>query len=286
MSIISDKLDKDLKSQEQGVIALWEGEKEKLEDEALQENVVFVFSSIQSHKVQLSSQITDYWLENNTAIQDTISIQPVIITVQGLVGEVTFKAPHRFWDLLTNKVQDFSKSALGYDLTNKLTQISNVQPKVDNYTQLAKNAVNYIEVATTKYIELWNSLKTTESTNLGDARSIQQRVFDTITNYWIYKTPLNVTTPYGTFSNMYIQNADFSQDTSENLTDLSITLKQVTFKEVETEAPDKNVLSSYNQSSQATEQNNGNVQGRKFDSTIGTMVNTFYPNARHRSPGG
>ena len=285
MTAITNSINNDLEQQAQGVYSLWAGAKEKIEEEALQENIVFVFSSIRSHRVQLSSQITDYWLENNTAIQDTISIQPVMITLEGLVGEVVFKAPYKIWDLITNKLQGLSRSTLGFELTNKLTSVSSLVPKVDNYTQLAKNAVNYIEVATERYIKAWNALNPGEFTE-NDSRTNQQRAFETICNYWLYKTPLNVSTPYGTFSNMYIQNADFVQDESETVSNISITLKQTTFKEVEFESPDKNVMASYNQQAQASEVNNGNVQGKGFDSTLGTWVSTYFPNARYRKPGG
>ena len=80
--------------------------------------------------------------------------------------------------------------------------------------------------ATERYIKAWNALNPGEFTE-NDSRTNQQRAFETICNYWLYKTPLNVSTPYGTFSNMYIQNADFVQDESETVSNISITLNGV-----------------------------------------------------------
>src|SRR6185312_8744514 len=36
----------------------------------------------------LESDITDHYIENNTAIQDQIALKPVIITTHGFIGEL------------------------------------------------------------------------------------------------------------------------------------------------------------------------------------------------------
>lgn len=49
----------------------------------------FLFDIIGDESISLESDITDNFLENNTAIQDQIALRPEIITVHGLVAELT-----------------------------------------------------------------------------------------------------------------------------------------------------------------------------------------------------
>lgn len=242
----------------------------------------YVFSSLHSHRIQLSSQITDYWLENNTAVQDTISIQPVQITLSGLVGEVTYKTPSMAWDWLAGELDFVSQGLIGIDVSNKLYKLSGIIPTVDNYTQLAKNAVSYMESAVLQYAKTINALKDFKSTNKVPFET-QKKAFRTLQEYLNSKTPIKVKTPYETFENMYIQNVDISQENTSTQSNLTVTLKQVTFKEVQTTKANPEVFAKYNAAAQAEQQNNGYMQGR--DSIIAQGILKFNPNAKFRIAG-
>lgn len=220
-------------------------------------NIIWWFSSLQSHRVQLSSQITDYWLENNTAIQDTISIQPVMITLQGLVGEVTYSRPNDWNEWFGNKLDDFAQTKWNITLTDKLKTIGGVLPEVDNYTQLAKNAVTIAESAYNRYSEMVKNLKNFKTNKIKSPFEVQQKTYENIQDCWRNKTALTVYTPYGEFPNMYIQNVDINQDNSKSQSNLSITLKQVIFKDIKTGKLKAETLARYNGSAQAEETNNG-----------------------------
>lgn len=53
----------------------------------------FVFDGIDSEEIDLENDITDHYIEDNTAIQDHIAVRPDIITLRGYVGELVSKAP-------------------------------------------------------------------------------------------------------------------------------------------------------------------------------------------------
>lgn len=49
----------------------------------------FLFDIVGDETIDLESEITDHFVENNTAIQDQIALRPEIITVSGIVAELT-----------------------------------------------------------------------------------------------------------------------------------------------------------------------------------------------------
>lgn len=49
----------------------------------------FLFDVVQDDAIELTSDITDHFVENNTAIQDQIALKPETITVRGLQAELT-----------------------------------------------------------------------------------------------------------------------------------------------------------------------------------------------------
>jgi uncharacterized Fe-S center protein len=53
----------------------------------------FVFDVITLDSIELSSDITDHYIEDNTAINDHIALKPEIIRVEGLVGELKYEIP-------------------------------------------------------------------------------------------------------------------------------------------------------------------------------------------------
>lgn len=230
----------------------------KKTDNNMQEReVTYYFDIIKSHRLQMQSQITDYWLENNTAVQDTINISPLIITLEGLVGEVVYAPPKSFRDEIISKINSLHPTASGFTLTSKLSVIGALIPSVDNYTQLAKNAINYTEAAYKRYKKLWDSLVNPTSKYV---KSRQKQIFETFNDYWQNRVPLTVQTPYGVFERMYIQNVDLEQGETNTVSNLSVTLKQLNFAEVQYTKADKKVLDKVNSEAREPETNLGKAK--------------------------
>src|SRR5437660_1633968 len=74
----------------------------------------------------LESDITDHYVEDNTAIQDQIALRPVLITTQGFIGELN--------DIPPNKI-----FAAAYAAAQKLIAISAYTPALSTTALLAYN---------------------------------------------------------------------------------------------------------------------------------------------------
>lgn len=228
--------------------------KKKLDDpqEILQ---VFDFDVIDAHTLNCQATITDNWLENNSAVQDAIAINPLTVTLSGLVGEVVYEPPHKWSDWITNKL-DGAKLGNITILSNKLTVLGGLVPTVDNYTQLAMNAVSYAENA-------YNHYKNVAKTILGTKKPKyrQYDIVQALQEFWQTRQVCTVSTPWGDYENMYIQNIQASQTGTTTQSQISVTLKQLKFVEVQSTKADKAVLDKYASYNRALETNNGKAPG-------------------------
>lgn len=231
--------------------------------------IAIYFDIIQEHSINLTSQITDNWMENNTVINDHIANQPLVINLRGLSGEVVYtpSTTKGILNDLYNAVNSRSKNT-GVR-TEKLGVIAQLIPPVDNITQAAKNVVSYVEASYKRYEKIITdflspSLKQTRLKN----------IYQKLSNAWEMKTAFIVETPYSTFDNMYIQSLVLRQDNQNYITDVEISLKQVNYTDTLTTQADEAVLAKYNGFQRAQESNKGKVQGIKpnNDSVIGNMI--------------
>lgn len=226
-------------------------------DEIVEREVVYYFDIIKSHKVQLQSQITDYWLEDSTAVQDSVNLQPIIINLSGLVGEVVFTPPSTFTGKIIDKLNRLFPSKSGFTLTQKLGTIVSLVPSVDNYTQIAKNAINYTEAAYNRYKKLFEQIQSWRNGTTSNTVPRQEQIYKQFEMFWKNKTPLMVNTPYGLFDNMYIQNVTMQQGETNTVSDISVTLKQLSFKDVIFTKAGRSVVEKYNSQAQAEVENLG-----------------------------
>ena len=61
--------------------------------EILAQSPAFFFDYEGEQSVQLQSEITDHYAEDNKSLQDQISIKPVIYTTRGFIGELNDVIP-------------------------------------------------------------------------------------------------------------------------------------------------------------------------------------------------
>jgi hypothetical protein len=217
----------------------------------------------------MTSQITDNWTENNTVINDHIANQPLVVSLRGLSGEVVYvpSTTNGVLNTLYNAANSLSKNTA--IKTDKLGVIAQLLPPVDNVTQLAKNAITYVEASYKRYEKI-NTDFLSPSLKQTRLKSIYQK----LSNAWELKTAFIVETPYTTLDNMYIQSVILRQDNQEFITDIEISLKQVNFTDTLTTAADEAVLAKYNGYQRAEVSNKGKVQGitPSKDSVIGSLI--------------
>lgn len=239
--------------------------------EFINNNVGYYFDIIREHSVSIQNQITDNYLENNTAVQDHIAHSPITVTLGGLAGEVYFTPPTKALDKMYTKYNKFMQSkfnnepmAAQYLMSDKLLAIPALLPAVDNITQLAKNAVQYVE---TSYKRLEKVVKGFKNQEIKEARLWQ--IYRELKDLSDTNTALIVETPFTVFGDMYIQSISLRQGNENYIADLEITLKQINYADVSLTAADEKVLAKYNAYAQAQVENNGQAKSiQKNDSLL------------------
>lgn len=221
-------------------------------------SAALLFNYTGEERVSLQSDITDHYIENNTAIQDMISLKPVTYTVSGFVGELN--------DIAPAALQPLKIAA------EKLTTIGGYVPQLTTTAQLAYvNALQLYQVGSSlvnSAVSAWSSInggnqggvqtiingssaiaKNETAAGITSARNgtqnKQQIYFQQLYGYWENRTLFTVQTPWAVFQDMAILNLSAVQDAeTEVITDFEITFKLMRFASTLTSQGQANGLSS------------------------------------------
>lgn len=188
-------------------------------------NVMSVyFDVIEEHTINLQSQITDNWMEDNSVINDHIANEPIIVNLRGLSGELVYEPSETKADGAINTLQATANNKLGNSTMNKLSAIGMLYPPVDNYTQLAKNVIVSAEASYNRYKKIVNKFLSN-----GYKQARLRKIYQDLIVLREAKTALVIQTPYNTFDNMYIQSLTLRQNNLNYITDIELSLKQLNF---------------------------------------------------------
>jgi hypothetical protein len=206
-----------------------------------QSAIVFHYEGEQTST--LESDITDHFIEDNTAIQDQISLKPIIITTHGFVGELNDVAPLG--------LQTLQQAA------QKLVAIGAYTPGLSATALLAYNeaafAYQTATSAASSVVASWNTLNNSGAggenvingnSNVSQAnpfvgtkqgsQTIQQQYYQNFYSYWITRTLFTIQTPWAIFQNMAIRTIRAIQDAETNtITDFEISFKQMRFADTQ-----------------------------------------------------
>lgn len=267
--------------------------------------VNYYFDVISEQSIELINQITNNYVENNTAIQDHIAQNPLIINISGLSGEKVFKydpdvanqllqegrlqaaktttiKPTAFWELVG--LGSYAKEL------NKLSVIPELYPPVSNYMQVAMNAAELVDTSITRYTNIYNGVFGKEVGNNGEVFGVDanvlsdsrlKEIYNNLSQLRANNTALVVSTPYGIFPNMYIQSVRLRQGEGLFTTDIEMTLKQLRFSNVTTTAADKDVMAKLNAYARANVENNGTAQGDNSTIIGGILKKGGVKNFKH-----
>ena len=233
--------------------------------DTLDNNIAVYFDVIESHSVEINDNITDNWLENSTVVNDCITQSPIIITLSGVSGELVYTpSTNKGWlSGLYSAINDKLLADNNYVLTNKLSTIPALYPPVDNITQMAKNVITTVENNVKRYQKIIENLfKSKEELNQTRLKGIYENLKSLRDSSKVSGDGLIVETPYGTFKDMFIQSIKLTQGNVDHITDISVSLKQIRFSDVENTEADKEVLAELNATAREQEENHGKVQGK------------------------
>ncbi len=187
----------------------------------------FLFNYEGEQTVTLESDITDHFVEDNTAIQDQIALKPEVITTHGFIGELNDVPPPAL--------------ALLKTAANKLTVIGAYTPGLTTTALIAYSEAFFLyQVASTvidSAVAAWSSITGTGDENeigssglqtFNKSQTDQQVAFQTFYGYWRNRTLFTVQTPWAVFKNMAIKNLRAIQDSeSRMITDFEISFKMI-----------------------------------------------------------
>lgn len=183
----------------------------------------------------LESDITDHFVEDNTAIQDQIALKPEVLTTHGFIGELNDIAPNAFL-------------AGAREIATRLTTIAAYTPALSvtalrAYAQ-ADYAYRVAEAAANTAISAWANITGENSNSLIDGIGIvkrpnqgkQQIMFQQLYGYWRTRVLFTVQTPWAVFQHMAIKSLRAIQDADTRMiTDFEITFKMIRFASTITE---------------------------------------------------
>lgn len=168
-----------------------------------------------NESVSLQSDITDNYVESNVAYQDHVALKPMIYTVEGEVGELTWYK------------QDPQNSIISA-VAQKLSPVVSFAPSVSKFASSTQDKAM-------KIIGVVDSLDNAASRFWGflskdDVDTEQKKVFKYLQLLWAQRKPLNIKTPWKKLDNYIIQNIEISQ--SDRTVDKSKI--KISFKEFKT----------------------------------------------------
>lgn len=246
-----------------------EGSVSKTEAALIDNNINFWFQIIEEDGLSLQSQITDNYIENNTAIQDHIALSPVTITLSGYIGETVYQPPLNFFNSITSSLNDFAANKFGITITDKLSPISALLPSVSNITEAARNAVQYTESSYRRYEKILNQFKSLKKKEQKQpTETVQQYTANKLKDIWQSRKMVEVITPWGRYEDMQILSINFRQGNTTGSTNLSVTLKQINYASTQTTQPNKKVMAMFNAIQRTDEANHGKAQGVKTDNSF------------------
>lgn len=183
--------------------------------------------------VAITSDITDHYIENNTAIQDQIALRPELITTNGFIGELNDVAPAAIQPLKT--------------IAEKLTTIGAYAPQLSATALLAYTEAAFAyQVAATvinSAVSTWSSIAGSGGQSVINGAGItaqpnqtkQQIYFQQFYGYWKNRTLFTIQTPWAIFQDMAIQSLRAIQDAETRMiTDFEITFKLMRFASTQT----------------------------------------------------
>jgi hypothetical protein len=210
-----------------------------LQGQTQQPALVFHYEGEQTSTID--SDITDHYAEDNIAIQDQISLKPIMVTTHGFVGELNDVAPIGLQTL--------------QQVAQKLVTIGAYTPGISATAALAYNeaafAYSTAQNAANAAVSSWQTINNIGGGTAGGENVIngndivnnnptigflsgsqtkQQWYYQVFYSYWLTRTLFTIQTPWAIFQNMAIKTLRAVQDAeTEVITDFELTFKQLRF---------------------------------------------------------
>ena len=181
----------------------------------------YVFDIVGDEEMEITSDITDHYLEDNTSIQDQISLKPEKYTVKGVVAELVLTQPLQQAQAVT---------------VNPLPLFAGFVPVFTDAATAIMGEAAAAAVAAESSVADTQSLYGYFNGSLGSqSQTRQAKAFAYFYQLWSGRQLFSVETPWGVMNNMAIESLAPSQSAeSASRTDFSITFKKLRFAQTVT----------------------------------------------------
>lgn len=224
----------------------------------------FKFHVPETELVKFESDITDHFTDTNSAIQDHIALKPITITSTGLVGDYFYSV---------NQIEDFL--AL---IVPTITLVKEFIPQIRAITQKEKTVYKTPESRAYKQEDGNYKIDTGADTarysfngmdlfalfqSLYKLKSAQTRAFLFFEAMRKARATFSVETTWKRYDNMAIQSLSAKRDNNADITEFSITFKQLEFTETKVESLEEYKNRMEQQKSKVI--NKGTEKGEEID---------------------
>lgn len=192
-------------------------------------SLLFHYEAEQS--VTLQSDITDHFVEDNTAIQDQIALKPEKITTSGFIGELNDIAPPalRALQLAAQKLTTISAYTPGLSVA-ALNAYNQAAFLYSNVSTIANAAVSAWSSVTGSSSAGGESVIGQSGLSVQPSQNKQQVAFQQFYGYWKSRTLFTVQTPWAVFQNMAIESLRAIQEgETEVISNFEITFKIIRY---------------------------------------------------------
>jgi hypothetical protein len=181
----------------------------------------FAFDFEGDDSVDQENEVTDHYLEDNTAVQDHIGVKPIIVTLKGSVSELSFSAATS--GLITAALSSVENTLSQADAYLGAYTPGVTQTLLTAITQ-AQNVATQIEQAAARVAQIASFFTP------GIQYTKQQQAFAQLSALRLARTVFTVYTPFQVFFNMVIQSLSATQPAhTKTQADFVVTMKQLQF---------------------------------------------------------
>ncbi len=178
--------------------------------------------------ITIEAEVTDHYVEDNTAVQDHIALRPEIVNTQGFIGELN-NVPNKFTGVFK-------------EVADRLTTVTAFAPKLSataqNVFNQASAAFSLAKTVANSAVSAWSSLSGKPASNIstigenglvvGENQNKQQVAFQQFYGYMQSRTLFTVQTPWCVIQDMALIRLHPVQDsTTRQMTTFEVSFKRI-----------------------------------------------------------
>lgn len=197
---------------------------------SLPEALLFHYEA--ENTVNLESDITDHYTEDNSAINDHIALRPETVTVRGFIGELNDVVPKALQPLKTIADKLSVMGAFTPGLSESALRAYNEAWFLYNTGASAVNSLVsvYSSISNAVTGSTGQNVISQDGVDITKNQTKQQKAFTQFYGYWRNRTLFQVQTPWAVFENMAIKSLRALQDSETAvITDFEITFKMMRY---------------------------------------------------------